>query len=346
MNATSTRFGKARRWRFTLIEMVVVLVIILIMAGLLLPMLQRAKAKAKFTRWLAFNRNCSNDPTCMINFNFQEGQGDILGNTALGADIERFDAKEYQGYLRRYGGGTHRFQWIQSGGRWGYYKNALQFNGIDTYVNIPGSVGVDFTPEDDFTILTWVKFDKIGLGDCPFSKSLWGTAQDAAAQFDLYSNPFAGSFGQGTFDVDAFTTCATWTNTDVDFEQKGWIHLGLRYEMIGRDPATGEVEGRVMCFVNGQPLGPFIETTNENPNTATATGWKPCSELLVPLILGGAGCYRKYWSPSTYDKTKTGVLENEWMIRFFFKGRMDEFLVFRRALSDAEILGHYDMGKE
>jgi hypothetical protein len=326
--------------------MVLILVIILIMAGMLLPMLQRARAKAKFTRWLAFNRNCSNDASCMINFNFQEGQGNVLTNSALGADIERFDAKEYQGYLRRYGGGAHQFQWIKSGGRWGHYKTALQFNGTDTYVHIPGSVGVDFTPEDDFTVLTWVKFDKIALGDCPFSKSLWGTAQDAAAQFDLYSNPFSGSFGQGTFDVDVFTTCATWTNTDVDFEKKGWLHLALRYEMIGRDPVTGEVEGRVMTFINGQALGPFVETTSENPNTAAATGWKPCSDLKVPLILGGAGCYRKYWSPSTYDKTKPGELDNEWMIRFFFKGRMDEFLVFRRGLSDAEIFGHYEMGKE
>jgi len=194
--------------------------------------------------------------------------------------------------------------------------------------------------------MTWVKFDKLALGDCPFSKSLWGTAQDAAAQFDLYSNPFSGSFGQGTFDVDVFTTCATWTNSDVDFEKKGWIHLALRYESDQPNPVTGDVNGRVMTFINGQALGNYIETTEENPNTGTATGWKPCRDLKVPLVLGAAGCYRKYWSPSTYKKDQAGVLENEWMLRFFFKGRMDEFLVFKRALSDGEIRGHYEMGRE
>jgi hypothetical protein len=346
MKARTERGRRGRRLRFTLVEMLIVLVIMLILAAMLLPMLAMAKAKAKFTRWYAFNRNASNDPYCMVNFNFQEGQGDVLGNTALGADIERFVAKDYQGYLRRYGGGAHQFKWIRSGGRWGRYKHALQFNGTNTYVNIPGSEGVNFTPDDDFTVMTWVKFDKLGLGDCPFSKSLWGTAQDAAAQFDLYSNPFSGSFGQGTFDVDVFTTCASWTDTDVDFEKKGWVHLALRYEADEPNPVNGDVNGRVMTFINGQPLGPYIETTEENPNTGTATGWKPCSDLNVPLVLGAAGCYRKYWSPSTYNKDQVGVLENEWMLRFFFKGLMDEFLVFKRALSDAEVLGHYEMGRE
>ncbi|HRR29212.1 MAG TPA: hypothetical protein P5270_07590, partial [Victivallales bacterium] len=197
-------------------------------------------------------------------------------------------------------------------------------------------------------ILTWVKFDKLGLGDCPFSKSLWGTAYDAACQYDLYANPWSGSFGQGSFDVDVFTTCATWTNTQVDFDKKGWIQLALRYKSLGLDEDTGQVKGEITVFVNGEPLGDFIETTEENPYTGTATEWQVCSGngLNVPLILGGAGCYRKYWSPSTYDKTKPGELSNEWMIKFLFKGKMDEFVVFKRALPDAEIRGHYEMGRE
>jgi hypothetical protein len=103
-----------------------------------------------------------------------------------------------------------------------------------------------------------------------------------------------------------------------------------------------------MTFVNGEPLGAYISTTNENPNTASATGWKACSGagMNVPLVLGAAGCYRKYWSPKTYDKTKPGILSNELMLNFFFKGKMDEFLLYKRALPDKEIYGHYDMGKE
>lgn len=335
------------RKRFTLVEILIIVVIIMILFAMLQPALKRAIAQAKFTRWFAFNRNCANDPACVVNFNFQEGAGDILNNICAGADVQGYNTKDYCGYLRNTTGGTHNFKWIKSGGRWGRYgyKNALQFNGADTYVLVPTTRGLDFTPEDDFTVLCWVKFDKLSLGDCPFSKSLWGTATDAACQYDLYSNPWAGSFGQGSFDVDVFTTCATWLSTDVDFEEKGWIHLALRYQFTGTDATTGDAEGEISVFVNGQALGDFIDTTEENPGTASATGWKACVDLHVPLILGGAGCYRKYWSPSTYDPS-SHTLENEWLIKFLFKGKMDEYLVYKRALPDSEIRGHYDMGKE
>jgi hypothetical protein len=163
----------------------------------------------------------------------------------------------------------------------------------------------------------------------------------------LYANPYEGSFGQGSFDVDVFETCASWINTDVDFEKTGWLHLALRYSYTGLD-ASGNPKGQITVFVNGQPLGPFFDGTNENPNTATATGWKACSGkgMNVPLVLGAAGCYRKYWSPETYDPKNPGNLANELLLNFFFKGRMDEFLLFKRALPDKEIYGQYYMGSE
>ena len=144
--------------------------------------------------------------------------------------------------------------------------------------------------------------------------------------------------------MDVFTTSGTWPNTEVDFDKAGWVHLALRYEYLKTDPATGNAKGQITVFINGKPLGKFMDTTEENPYTATATDWVACSKLQIPLILGGAGCYRKYWSPSTYNKDDDS-LENNWIIKFPFQGLMDEFLAYKRALSDGEIRGHYDMGK-
>ena len=345
-------FKRRMHSRFTLVEILMMLVIFAILASILLPVLYRAKDKAKFVRWFAFNRACANDPSLIVNFNFQEGEGNTLNNICAGADVENFKAYEYDGHLMKNNSSSttvNNFKWLNSGGRWSKYgyKKALQFNGADTYILIPGTEGLDFTPMDEFTVMCWVKFDKMSLGDCPFSKSLWGTEADAACQYDLYANPWAGSFGQGSFDGDVFTTCATWLNTHVDFEKAGWLHLALRYSYTGLD-AAGDPKGQITTFVNGQPLGAYINTTTENPNTSSATGWKACTgkAMNVPLILGAAGCYRKYWSPGTYDPKKPNILSNELMLNFFFKGVMDEFLLYKRALPDGEIYGHYDMGRE
>ena len=349
---TTAPFKRRIHSGFTLIEILIMLLIFAILAAIFLPSLSRAKDRAKFVRWFAFNRQCANDPACIVNFNFQEGEGNTLSNICAGADVENFKAYEYDGHLMKNNSSSttvNNFQWLKSGGRWGKYgyKKALQFNGADTYILVPGTQGLDFTPMDEFTVMCWVKFDKMGIGDCPFSKSLWGTEADAACQYDLYSNPYAGSFGQGSFDVDVFTTCATWLSTNVDFEKTGWLHLALRYSYTGLD-ASGDPEGEITTFVNGQPLGAYINATSENPNTSSATGWKVCSGsgLNVPLVLGAAGCYRKYWSPGSYDPKKAGVLSNELMLNFFFKGKMDEFLLYKRALPDKEIYGQYEMGKE
>jgi hypothetical protein len=277
--------------------------------------------------------------------------------------VERFNPVNYSGYLInirhlnnkdgvKFGGvnsdNDHNFEWVKSGGRWGRYKKALKFNGVDTAIVIPTAGGMDFTPELDFTILCWIKFDEAGFGDTIFSKSLWGTAKDAAAQYDIYFNNFAGADDTASFDADVFTTCATWPNTDVDFEKDGWTHLALRYKCTG-STADGKPTGQIMIFVNGEPLGDYKDTTNENPSTATASEYKACIDKQIPVVIGGAGCYRKYWNRRSYDK-KIGdsTLENTLYInpRFQFNGQMDEFLVYKRALTDLEIKGQYQMGAE
>jgi prepilin-type N-terminal cleavage/methylation domain-containing protein len=347
------RAGSSKFLRFTMIEMLIVLAIIGILLAMLLPVLGDAKVQAKYVRWLAFNRSCSNDPSCIINFNFQSPGGtdtfsggpggDVLINSAAGAESDGFSPQFYNGYLKNKNGGKHNFEWVRAG-RYNKFKWALKFNGADTFILVPTTDAVDFTPFGGFTVLCWVKFDKLDLGDCVFSKSLWGTAWDAACQYDLYSNPYSGKYGQGSFDIDVFTTCGTWANTDVDFEKAGWVHLALRYEYFNTDPTTGNANGKIMVFINGKALGDYIDTTEDNPYTGTATEWQACVDNHVPLIIGGAGCYRKYWSPRTYDPNGDS-LDNTWLIKFNFQGLMDEFLVYKRALSDAEIRAHYDMGK-
>jgi len=345
------RSKSRKRSRFSLIEILMVLVIISILFALLMPSLHKAKVYAKYVRWLAFNRSCSNDPSCIINFNFQ-GSGktfsqpppkDVLVNSAAGADVDGFSPQFYNGYLMNTNGGANNFEWVRAG-RFGQFKWALRFNGSDTYVLVPTTGAIDFTPSDSFTILCWVKFDRLRFGDTIFSKSLWGIPMDSEAQYDMYYNPFSGNSGNGSFDVDVFTTCGTWFSNQVDFETAGWVHFALRYKATGKD-ATGKLTGEIEAFINGKSLGPFVDTTNENPGTGTATGFNSCINYHIPFILGGAGCKKKYYDPNHFvpgDKS----LNNQWVIRWKFQGLMDELLLYKRALSDKEIEGFYEMGKE
>ncbi|MFA6293229.1 MAG: type II secretion system protein, partial [Victivallales bacterium] len=96
MKSISTLKGRMHSG-FTLVEILVMFVVIMILAAILLPVLYRAKDMAKFTRWFAFNRACANDPSLIINFNFQEGQGNTLTNICAGADVENYKAYEYDG---------------------------------------------------------------------------------------------------------------------------------------------------------------------------------------------------------------------------------------------------------
>lgn len=78
---------------FTIIELLFAIAIIAILAALLLPGLIESKGRARFVRWLQFNKQCSADPACVINLNFQEGEGGILTNSAQGYEAEGFNAE-------------------------------------------------------------------------------------------------------------------------------------------------------------------------------------------------------------------------------------------------------------
>lgn len=311
---------------FTLIEILLVVSILAFLMSIHLPSLKNSKDQAKFARWLAFNKHCSGDPSLVINFNFQEGKGDMLKNSAEGCDVvQNFDRRQYDGYLKSSTNATkHNFEWVASGGRWGRHakKKALQFNGVDTYILVNGKPAVDFRPTDDFTILCWVKFDKFVLGDGIYSKSSWGSAATSAAQYDIYCDPTSGTSGKGSFEMDVFKACKGYDTKDVDLEKAGWIHLVLRYRGTTYDP-DNLTSWTAECFVNGQRLKKYRATNN------STAAYDTCNSNFIIGAIGvqvSGSWTRPIWFP--------------------FQGKMDEFLMYKRGLSDGEIKGHYEMGRE
>lgn len=303
----------SNRYHFTVIELLVSISIIAILAALILPGLSESKERARFTRWLQFNKQCCADPACVVNLNFQEGEGEILKNSALGCEAEGFNAEDYNGIIKG------NCEWVN--GRWNKGKKALQFDGISTYVELLKFKNINFDINDDFTIITWVKFDRLRQFDGVFSKSYW--ASNGYAQYDLYfdGTSYNDHEASGQFEVDVCSTCLGFDDVTEDggknitLNKEDWFQLVLRYN-------TKDGVHEVSVFVNGLKLKP----RNSNFLSSTKT---ICDARLA------IGCIR--WMNGD---NKDGRLKN------FLQGRIDEFLVYKRALTDNEIKGHYEMGAQ
>jgi len=297
---------------FTIIELVVSVAIIAILFSLLMPAFNESREKARFARWLSFNKQCSNDPKCVINLNFQDYDGDSLKNSAQGYEAEGFSAADYSGVIKG------NYEVVQ--GRWKKGKKAILFDGISTYIEFPKSKYVDFDgTKDDFTIIVWVRFD-FPAPTAQYSIFSQSYKNVTTTGYKLY---FVKNIPNPTgkrrmITAETGTSTIQYNNIDknetknIAIDNDSWFQVAMRNKVVN---GTQEVT----VFVNGIEL-------NVRNTTLDASKTDKCTACL------SLGCQRRLKNNGTDA------------IRNFFKGEMDEFLVYSRALSDNEIKGHYEMG--
>lgn len=283
-----------KTFRFTLIEIIIVIAIISILAGLTLYSVNMSQRKAKYTRWLGYNTMLNKDSDTVLNYNFTNMEYTAeyggkkmpaLYNGALACGVEGASPADYNGII-------NKATWVKKGGRTKNH-NALSFDGKNSYVEIPGVKALDLNPlTDDFTALTWVRFDSVSSTRVLFGKADWPNT----SQYDLYLNV-------GYMECDIGLISPTYKSVKIVAGQ--WYHLAL---------VSDKGNGRL--FLNGKEI-----PKDAKSGTASKYAMTPAK-----LLLGGI------------------YSNNMKNIRYFFSGRMDEFVFLRKTLKDSEIRNHYEMG--
>ncbi|MCP3966041.1 MAG: LamG domain-containing protein [Lentisphaerae bacterium] len=247
---------------------------------------------------------------------FQEGRGDVR-NYARPTGIKGYDWKSVRGHLKG------DCEWTV--GRWPKKKKAVLIPGWYSYIEIPHNDAFKFGTFDNYTICLWLCLDFPESAGPILTK---GYIADTKPGY--FSEIYLGNVGKweddevpANFDVICSGRKSNFLENTVMcypkvFKKHEWVHVVLRNRFVKNLKF-------IDLFINGEKM--TVENEEEYADTIA---------MAAPLLIGAV-------TPQKTESLKSKKPDPDEK-KYGFKGRIDELLIFRRALKDKEVIKQYEAG--
>lgn len=205
-----------RRNHITFVEVMLSTAVLAILAAILIPFFNRANQKGLYAKWKTHKSKLQLDPALSCYYDFSDGKGNILSNTARNTTPSSYDAIDLDGRILNAAG------WKK--GRW-QLKWGLNFNGESSHVMSNG----DFSGTAS-SVVCWFKTSDMDSSILSFTEK---RNLDSPAKRNI--------FLKGGFVISATTKGAIKSESKCNDDK--WHMLAV---------TMGKKEGKHILYVDGK----------------------------------------------------------------------------------------------
>jgi len=317
-----------RRKSFTMVEILIVAAIISLLAGMGLAAMVDAKSYGRFGRWLGYKSNLKADPSLLIYYDFQDDSGSVLKNRAFGISIDSYTPGNADAEI-------DDASWAS--GRW-RAKGALAMNGVDSLALIGDKNAFKNIPQE-FSFEFWIY---------PFSLDrsvIWQTKTSLILGSNIHEIKDDKNNNKHVKEPSSVESLSIeMQNDEINFN----YIADITYR---KNPNNRQGDG------NGYAWGTKVTKTSiENQTFSFQHDFKPERWYHIILTYSFDDSSVKFYLDG---ELKQQFEEDRPVLYLFgasslggsqqpgisFNGLIDEFALYNRALTPADVKAHYEMGR-